>query len=411
MKYNFLFTKLGGNAYFVVIAISLMISTLCSSLLYLVLVRNLEYKEFDSYCRLVSLSKSGINIALSSDSPEAGDSLFFHLSDDFNDTVVVKKNIWGCFEICSVHSKYNRKSLDKYFLSGVENKLVKDYALYLADHNVPFRLGDAYVNGDCYLPKGKFEKVGFSSKGVIKGKLYNSSASVPKPDTSFLKYVGLSGSHLMVKEWMVDVDLPSFNSFSGPTQYIHITEYLNIKDSIKGNMVIFCDKEVKVAAGAHTDDIIIIAPVVTFEAGFEGSLQVFARDSIVVGENCKLLYPSILCNVKHQSSMFQPHIRIGKFSSLKGAIFTIDNSSDFQKPLIILEEGVYVEGFVSTGGFVRLRGMIAGNVSANKLIGRKADCINCLSEAQIDPYALSSHYVSPVIYGSGLRKKLIKWLD
>src|SRR5690606_33532926 len=69
--------------------------------------------------------------------------------------------------------------------------------------------------------------------------------------------------------------------------------YLNATQLI-GNIIIKSDSLLNIAKDCQLEHIICIANIIKIEARFQGNIQAFAQDSIVVEKDCRLTYPSSL---------------------------------------------------------------------------------------------------------------------
>ena len=102
--------------------------------------------------------------------------------------------------------------------------------------------------------------------------------------------------------------------------------------------------------------MLIFAPYIEIEDGFEGNVQAFARDSLVVGRNCQLQYPSVLGLMKMQSGFFQPFIHVGEKSLVQGVLFSYQEVIDREQTVIRLEKGTFIEGMVYADGYAEIKG-------------------------------------------------------
>ncbi|MEO1437949.1 MAG: hypothetical protein AAFV80_20575 [Bacteroidota bacterium] len=62
----------------------------------------------------------------------------------------------------------------------------------------------------------------------------------------------------------------------------------------KGKILVIAQNSIVVEANAHLEQVILIAPSIQFKKGFQGSIQAYASDQLIVEEEVQLHYPSIL---------------------------------------------------------------------------------------------------------------------
>src|SRR5690606_11031361 len=65
----------------------------------------------------------------------------------------------------------------------------------------------------------------------------------------------------------------------------------------KGRVIVASGDKISIKASSKLEDVIIEAPKVVIEKGFEGSIQAIASDSLDVEAGVKLMYPSAVALV------------------------------------------------------------------------------------------------------------------
>jgi hypothetical protein len=166
-------------------------------------------------------------------------------------------------------------------------------------------------------------------------------------------------------------------------------------------------------SSCRLNNILVFAPAVTFSDGFKGTVQVFAKDSLVVGKNCILQYPSALGLFKSDVVSRQPYIKVDKNSTVKGIIFTSQEIFDQERTKVVLKEDSFLEGQLYADGFADLQGIVYGSVACNKFSLKTASSVyeNHLLNVTIDNSKLSPSFVGSALIYSDHEKSVIKWLE
>ncbi len=140
-------------------------------------------------------------------------------------------------------------------------------------------------------------------------------------------------------------------------------------------------------------DTIIVANKVHIEAGFKGSLQVFASDSITVAENVTLDYPSGLFS--------KNYIGIGDDSVVNGYVIGLN---------YLQSRLAKVRGLVYVAGTAQLQGMVSGSAMLEKAVYRSPQ--GYYNNTIFDATILENHEIAWPFWIEGeVRRKEIKWLN
>lgn len=109
-----------------------------------------------------------------------------------------------------------------------------------------------------------------------------------------------------------------------------------------------------------TPDTIIIARKARIISGFRGSLQVFARDSIVVEDSVTLDFPSGLFS--------QTHVSIGDNSVINGYVIVTPSESIVTKSAYKQSKTACVRGLIHIGGAAQIQGIISGTAMIERAV-------------------------------------------
>ncbi|HEY8402744.1 MAG TPA: hypothetical protein VIK89_15855 [Cytophagaceae bacterium] len=414
-----------ANALFIVVVISLIIGILTSSLILIAYHYRLQISDSLLYKRLELNANSGINLLLSDYPLPYDEPKWVDLFKEETDSILIKKSRWGVFEVGVVKASLGKSKVVKAIEYGYKPDRVSGGALYLVDQNRPLSLcGKTILRGTCYLPEAGVKRAyiegqSFEGDKLVHGKTERSKTSLPPLNPEVQKYVvaltenpGASGIQLKEIDWQEQDSI--INSFLDSTSFIHSSSRLNISGKvIKGNVIIYSSSQVELSADNFIKDALVIAPSIIVKRGFTGSVQLFGTDSIIIEEEVRLTYPSVVSLVKKDFKVTQPFIRIGSKAEVTGLVVAFQQVFDLKQTLIDLRREAKVEGQVYADGFLDLKGIVHGSVACNKFTLRTHSSTyeNHLLNAVIDQTQLSTHYVGSSLVKSEKVKKIIKYLE
>ena len=356
--------------------------------------------------------------------PEGG-SKEIDLFDDANDIVSVSKAQWGgyCLLKATAKTRHHQKSAIAFCGKDVFEK--ENYALYLADKQQYLSLsGKTILKGDCYLPKQGLRRAyieGFSFVGetMIQGKIFSSEPQLPALNstmlTSNLDYLrGTRFPKDSVLEMNALLKNDTFShSFYKKTIVLYSDKWVTLSNKVlNGNIRIISSKGVTIRNTTKTNNILVYAPKIEVEKGFTGNLQLFARDTILVDEGVRLLFPSLICIEESQNP--KAYISVGKGCNIIGdVVLTTNNTSKNVQALCTINPGVVVTGRVYCGSKLELKGIVNGSVFTQGFLLRTPGSIyeNHLLNATIDVTALPRFYSGSLVNDPVERLKSIKWLN
>jgi len=342
-----------------------------------------------------------------------------------NDSVVLVRKTWGAFEIqiSEAFSRHHRFS--RIALSGNGSKEDSTTALYLADQDKPLSLcGKTEIKGMCFLPKAGVKRAyiegqNFIGADLIMGRIFPSSKSVSGVNENvFSSIADLFDAQAGENDSIINMDdaeLPSLNrSFSLNTVRCRSTRPARIGSTkLKGNILLISDKEIKISPEASLQDVIVCAPKVIIEDGFAGCLQVFASDSVIVGEKAKLAYPSVIGLVRLPKSCQNATVILKEGAEVSGAVFASQESVDVKSQIkILIDKDVLVTGCIYSNGLLDLKGAVFGSVACAKFILSTPSSVyeNHLLNAVIDRTRLSKYFIAPLLMKDAENQKTVKWL-
>ena len=181
---------------------------------------------------------------------------------------------------------------------------------------------------------------------------------------------------------------------------------------ITGNIIfvssstIFIGKECKIASA------IFYAPKIVIEKGFIGSLQAFASDSIFIGQDVELNYPSVVGLIKGESETGLSYLSIDEGAIVQGVVFgtSIKGGQEIQ---LTIKKDAEIEGQVYCSGSVDHKGKIYGSLLCQKLILKTPSSVyeNHLLNAVVDNTKLSKHFVGVNLLSQSKARAIVRWMN
>ncbi|MDB5012336.1 MAG: hypothetical protein JWQ25_538 [Daejeonella sp.] len=412
---------LKASALYLVIIVSLIIAIFSATLITTAYLYKLEYQKNLRYSRLSSNLQSGYALALSSSLKFQDQDVIIDLFGEEKDSILVREETWGIYKLAQVKSFTQRDSLNKTFLIG--NEQTDSVAIYLADEDRPLSVsGSTQITGEGILPKAGLkpsyvEGKPYAAKHLINGKIRESTRTLPQLESALitrLEYLLQPSDTLNFTSLQDSLS----NSFFNPTTYIRLSKNRAELDGniLKGKIVIVSDTTVHISAKTVLEDVQVYATAIIVEEGFIGNCQLFARDSVVIGKNSRLKYPSCIGVIKKETGKIQPKIELGEGTEFSGILFSYEkNRSDLQTS-INLSRNTTVYGEVYVTGYVKLQKplQVFGKVSCTRFIVQTPTTLyeNYLIDVVINRKKLSADYLSSSLFTVKKPKQnILKWLN
>lgn len=372
---------------------------------------------------LVSYTQSVLTAALCDSTlsfPWDGKSL--NLTENPNYTFSVTKERWGGYFIISITGKYGNYELQKKALCGTKGVLNDGAALYLTDNNNALSIsGNTQLIGDCYLPKAGIkasymEGDYYRGKKLVYGDILVSGNVLPTIDEEYLTYMdGLLEGKLKITDSILDFASISTSEFYNP--FYNKTLYLVSKEPLFlnrckfiGNIAIISSQPITIFPTAELTDVMVIAPKIIFKKEWVGSLQAYARDTILLEQNVRLQFPS---TIGVQSTKNLGLIELNRGVRVDGSIWMTKNSKEKEnKNSCMFSPGTIVHGITQIEGKLSVEGKIYGSVYVEKFIFRTVSSYyeNHLYNVEINAKTLSPFYASAAL-NKNRGCKMIKMLE
>lgn len=336
------------------------IGCLCSVLLIVFSTTKLDIKKTLVAGDFVSNSKSCFDTYFQEKIINSNVETYINKEFDFC-TCEVTELSWGVLTLLKQKVFFKKDTLFKNVISGA--KTHKMPAVYKANRGTTLKLsGTTEISGNMFVPNGKLERVNilgnqFENNPKVKGEILESEHNLPETiNTSF----SLPSKIEEINFDLLKQNKTVFNSFFNDTKVV----YLNKNDKldnlfIKGRIVLISNSPIELFASSKLEDVIVVAPKVTIKKGFNGSVQVFATENILVEKEVFLSYPS--CLILNSNSVALGSIIINDQCDIFGNI--ILNSK--LEGEIYIKKNTTVNGIVYCKGALDIEGTVLGSVYTN----------------------------------------------
>lgn len=345
-----------------VMVISILICLLILFAIDLFSFNNIYY----SYYHRVKQQKEDINSAFvlySNDSTllknieEEG---FYQLYEDNPQTSIsMKAKKWGLYECVEVQATDNHFSSIR--LLGKATECDYEAALWVCSMDSPLSFGGkSEVKGSTYIPTNgikyvELDALPFEGKEIKDYYIDLSEKELPEIDRSNLYLMDKYLKETEVMPSSEDSRYKNYYSFYEEELHFYLPNDVR-KFSMKGHVVLHGD-EIVLSAETILSDVILLARKVTINEGFCGSLQIIATDTVILGRNAHLHYPS---GIYLKGNNDRTHLQMDENSILNGyaIVFgtTENNTENYveenfrQAPTATFNGLLYVDGVAHLQG-------------------------------------------------------------
>lgn len=399
------------------IVFSLLIALICSGVLFIastqkrieVIHNNKERVLFDSYSA-IGFSEHNL--------PVGDSSILIH---ENGDTSEVKHTIWGAFSLVNAHTHNGTYFKSRSALIGTIHESTLP-CLYIPSNSGGLKItGDTRLEGSVFIPNGEIERAFIGGKSyvydeLVFGKVNTATTTLPSLNTIWSNVLPTDITLNSSARDYLPKD--STYQFDNPTVYFQSVLPLRIEHKIRGNAIIHSFDSVVVSAEASLENVIIISPIVRFEKGFKGRVQVLAHQRIVCEEGVQLLYPSvcILNELTIRNENERTGIYLDSNAMVLGGILITSQRLDFRKPpLLKIKPSSLIAGLIYTVGESELTGgKVIGNLYTQQLVSQVGGGVygNHLVDVWISSTRLPNYFLLPnwLDNQETQRNKIICWL-
>lgn len=409
-----------AGALYIVIIVSLLIAMISASLLTIAFYYRQEVQKKARLDRLLVNLESGTAILLSEGFNHYDEVNSVDLFGDQKDSLVLEKELWGVYEVNMLKAFEGKDTLKRAFFSG--NAFTDPNAIYLADEDRPLSVsGTTQITGDGQLPKSGLKQAyvdgkPYAGKELIYGAIKNSDRGLPALNDKLIQEIEanlntVEGLPFPIKDSL----LCSF--FNTASIYKLDATQMNMGSrKLRGKIILVSDTTVHIAADTRLDQVQVYAPAIVVAAGFKGSCQLFARDSIIIGKNCVFDYPSFAGVFKPEERKIQAKLSLGEGGRFSGILFSYEKTRSPLQTLISLAKDCKVNGEVYATGYVKMEKTttVYGKTSAKRFIMQTPATLyeNYLIDITLNRKLLSKYYLSSFLFKRDDRnQRILKWLN
>jgi len=413
-----------ASALYIVIVIALVIALLCSSLIGAAYFYRLQYQQKLRYDVLGTNLQSAVNLLLATDE-DLSKGKKSDLFGSGRDSVFLKKLTWGVYDVCIAEAFVQKDTLFKVFSTANPIDSTKWGALYVIDEDRPLSVsGKTLIRGNAFIPKAGVREAYVDNKAyegdkrIIQGQTKNSDKKLPGLNNTRLKAIQALFTLTPTDSTLLNDSL-TISFRSAPRVFYLRKQNISLQNcKLSGNIMIRSDSTVTIDSTCKLQGIIIAAKAIALKNGFRGTCQLFARDSISIGSNCSLDYPSSIGVVRSDDEVVkqQEKIAVGQNSRIQGIAFTFEKKEADIKPIISLEKNVKIYGNIYSQGLLNYKDGVAvyGNVFTSRFLYQTTFTRyeNYLINITLDASKLSHYYLSSDLLPiSTSKRKILQWIE
>ncbi|MBO0361131.1 hypothetical protein J0X19_24445 [Hymenobacter sp. BT186] len=339
-----------------------------------------------------------------------------------DDSVVVEKRPWGIFDLVRARASKNNFRDSLIGLVGSRFDPSGQVALYIANDDKPVSMvGSSQVVGDAYLPtlgiRSAYlgtQELPAPTKLVTGRTLPRTTAAapaVPPPLTCLQQYAALDLSAWLPANSQTLEKLRSVErSFYRPPLVWLQTQPATIRAvTLSGQILLVSTHKLVIEADAHLDNVVVMAPVVVIKAGFHGRLQVFARDTVEIGADSQLAYPSAVCAF---STTGVAKVFLAERSQVHGVVIAANPPGSAATSLVRMHQSSRVVGQLHVEGVLENCGQVTGTVRCRQLLYSTIASFyeNYLVDATIDREQLPADYLTTPRLNPQAGLGILAWL-
>ncbi|UII80120.1 hypothetical protein [Flagellimonas sp. CMM7] len=387
-----------GSLYYAIM-VCVLVGICCSTLLLMSHYSNLFAINMETRTELLQNNRSAMNYYLAKvESLKNGPQEL----DLFENGIVSNGSVsqWGLYPILHVKTAFKKDTLSKSAIIG--QKLSQKPALYLVDNDKPLQMvGKAKIIGDAQLPKkgikrGYITTQSFSSFTFMEGTKLRSTNKLPiLKETFFLPEQRNDTLHFLND---FEKGKVIYREFEEEPLHVQLTENVINNCELVGNIVLHSQDSIFIKKNNRFEDIIVDAPVIVFEKGFEGTVQAIASQKIILQEDVILGYPSSV--YLKGKALEDTKISLAEKSQVLGKIvMTGVLGNNAGSNLVQIDKNAQVVGEVYCEGSTVFNGSIAGSLyTDNFYLKTKASSYeNYIEDGIIDNKTLPDIFLGSII--------------
>jgi hypothetical protein len=417
--------ELSGNSLYLVVFISFIVAVLLLLLISNSYYSQVEVIRYKAIKEMIDLNRSALLYELSR--PADGDSKDWKELTLFEKQAAITevfRSEWGVYNIAGVKSSWKNIEFKKIAFCGQRVFHSGKTGLYMADEGKYLSIaGTTRLTGDCYLPSLGIRSVyidgkPYSGKKLMYGTEKRSKNKLPEIDPILLQKTENLLEGIFDSEDSLGSSAGLFGSETIERSFEKSALIYDVKGAVvldnmklNGKIIIRSDSLVFLGSNLHTSDIIVVAPIVVADKSFKGSIQIVARDSVLIDKDCELDYPSSIMVYNYAGTKAFCYIQENVLVS--GGIVCITQQEQGNSELI-LSKGSVVSGIVYTSGKTTLSGSVYGSLFTNSFYLKtpRGYYEDHLLEGVVDPESLLPDFAGPSVFvEQQTRQEIIQWVN
>lgn len=388
-----------------VIVVSILLFSICMS--FILVHKDLDdrYNEVISQNRIHDNTLSTVNVINSGYDIPTNSNITLSLFKNKDDSVIITNRKWGIYDLYFITFCEFGRVIKRVGLWGGVYDYEKNISFFVSSNSKPITLSkNVIVIGNLEIPGGyvdgmgklgeniKFAKSKVSAISFIDGKVYNLNFKLD----SIIKLENIN----------------SINNFKN--SFLKTTVFFKVNSNccfdnlvVSGNVSIISDGSITIKSTSKLDNIIVAAKKVVVEDNFTGRLQIYASDSIVVGRNVVLKYPSSLICTTNDAC-----INIMQNSKVCGGVVLLNNTDiNTSKGIISISNSSKIYGLIFSAFNVDCKGFVEGALYCNRFLSEKRSMYyeNSVDSLILNETQLPSYFAMPSILNHK-KRKFICWL-
>ena len=331
---------------------------------------------------------------------------------------------WGLYKIVHGRGVHGREKWQRSCLAGQGFVKSRVPSLFLTDQKQPLIIcGKTQLKGNLFLPSSGIRKGNIGRRYFEYPHLYEGAVFSSKNRKKPIQYHNLEHIQSILKG--IIQSKPEPETYILENALIHhpwdsgiytlSTPYsLEIASGmIQGKVMIISQGEIIIHPDAKLEHTLIIARSIRIKTGFQGVIQAYATDRLVIESKVNLGYPSVAGVFGHGDQAST--LTIDSESQIEGGVIfdkEIFEAEPHRQDRLQIAKGAKVWGSVYASHHLELQGSVYGQVITDDFILETAGTQykNYLLDAVIDPGELSENFAGPMIY-PGKNFRVIEWLN
>lgn len=393
------------------IYICLLVSIICSAFLYFSNLYNQLNLHFRIKEDMYIHNQSLVNFALGNKTIVEE----FPKNEKYSIEGVYQTKKYGLLTLLIAKSTVRNDTITSNYFIGSHS--TDKTALYLSNFSKPLSFsGFVKLIGNTWLPSTYISPSYIENKRnelLMNGGTSISEIRLPKINPEFSKiFTESSAKKIALNELEKEKDSLYFNSFHNSTKEIDINSVVG-NVIFKGNFILKNKDSIYIKKNTVLEDVILMAPKISFEKGFTGNVQVFATKDITLEEEVILNYPSVIC--LYSDNEYQSKINIKKKCKITGAVVLFGNSFEtIDKNRIEIDSDGLIFGDIYCTGKLDLKSNVFGSVYTNRFFLKTTSSSydNTISNIEINSIKVPNYFISIPLFEAkktnyGIIKKVL----